>query len=156
MPLGGAAFKVSRTDQSTSRNKKRPPRFAMDLGSVKTRRRSIAIEKAIRHSRLRVRRVNGSLWTEPLNGNYCFASPAAAMYFVRNSATRARHMPTNASDVIWSTDFHTFLMAGRVLPQIARLHHLSAFSLPSRVEHMDLQAMRSGRLMCSAAPSQPC
>jgi len=62
-------------------------------------------------------------------------------------------MPTNASDVTLSTDFHAFLRAGRVLPQIARLHHFSPFSLPSLVAHRDFQAMRSGWLMCSAAPS---
>jgi len=58
------------------------------------------------------------------------ASPgraAVAMYFERNSATRARHIPTNASDVSLSTDFHACLMAGSVLPQIARLHPLFAF-----------------------------
>ena len=48
------------------------------------------------------------------------------------------------------------LTAGRVFRQIARLHHFSPFSLPSLVAHMDFQAMRSGWLMCSAAPSQPC
>src|SRR5206468_2913710 len=89
---------------------------------------------------------------------YCFAPPAAAaaMYFERNSATRARHIPTNPADVSLSTDFHACLTAGRVFRQIARLHHFSPFSLPSLVAHMDFQAMRSGWLMCSAAPSQPC
>ena len=53
-------------------------------------------------------------------------------------------MVTNAADVSFSTDFQACLMAGRVFPQIARLHHRSPFSLPSSVAHIDLQAMRSG------------
>jgi hypothetical protein len=42
------------------------------------------------------------------------------------------------------------LIAGSVLPQIARLHHRSPFSLPSSVAHIDLQAMRFGCATCSA------
>src|SRR6478672_1229160 len=81
-------------------------------------------------------------------------SAAAAMYFDWKCATRSRHIPTNASDVSFSTDFHAALTAGRVLPQIARLHHFSPFSLPSLVAQMDFQAIRLGWLRCSAAPSQ--
>src|SRR3984885_7804156 len=89
---------------------------------------------------------------------YWFArsASAVAMYFEYKSATRSRHIPTNAPDVSLSTDLHASLTAGRVFRQIARLHHFSPFSLPSLVAHMDFQAMRSGWLMCSAAPSQPC
>src|SRR4249919_3285593 len=89
---------------------------------------------------------------------YWFARSAAAvaMYFDWKCATRSRHIATNAPEVSLSTDFHAALTAGRVFPQIARLHHFSRFSLPSLVAHMDFQAMRSGWLMCSAAPSQPC
>src|SRR5262249_3122416 len=65
-------------------------------------------------------------------------------------------MLTNAPEVILSTDFHRRLIAGSVLPQIARLHQRSPFSLPSSVAHMDLQAMRFGWLTCSAAPCHPC
>src|SRR4029077_12134715 len=81
---------------------------------------------------------------------------AVVMYFEEKCATRSRHIPTNASDVSFSTDFHAPLTAGSVLPQIARLHHFSPFSLPSLVAHIDFQAMRLGWLRCSAAPSQPC
>src|SRR4249919_4355699 len=41
-------------------------------------------------------------------------------------------------------------------PDRAFAPFFSPFSLPSLVAHMDFQAMRSGWLMCSAAPSQPC
>src|ERR1700730_15513443 len=74
---------------------------------------------------------------------YWFARSAAAvaMYFDWKSATRSRHIPTNAPDVSLSTDFHAALTHGRVFPQIARLHHFSRFSLPSRGAHMDFQGM---------------
>src|ERR1700752_197509 len=94
---------------------------------------------------------------QPLSRIYWFACAAAlAMYFDWNSATRSRHIPTNAPDVSLSTDPHARLTAGRVFPQIARLHHFSPFSLPSLVAHMDFQAMLSDWLMCWAAPSQTC
>jgi hypothetical protein len=95
---------------------------------------------------------------QPLNGNLLvrpFGGGGGGHVF-RVEFTCARHIPTNASDVSLSTDFHACLMAGSVFRQIARLHHFSPFSLPSLVAHMDFQAMRSGWLMCSAAPSQPC
>src|ERR1700727_40419 len=81
---------------------------------------------------------------------YLFARSAAAvavpMYFDWKRATRSRHIPTNASDVSFSTDFHASLTAGRVFRQVARLHHFSPFFLPSLVAHVDFRAMRSGWL----------
>src|SRR6202790_3046842 len=81
---------------------------------------------------------------------YWFARSAAAvaMYFEWKCTTRSRHIPQNAPYVSLSTDFHAALTAGRVFPQIARLHHFSRFSLPSLVAHIDFQATQIGRASC--------
>ena len=73
-----------------------------------------------------------------------------------NCDTRSCHILTKAPEVTLLTVFQMCLIAGSVLPQIARLHHFSPFALPSSVAHIDFQARRSEWLTCSAAPCQPC
>ena len=81
---------------------------------------------------------------------------AAPMYFAWKCATRSRHIPTNASDVSFSTDFHA-LLDGRkhIAPDRASAPFLALLPAFAGRAH-GFQAMRSGGLRCSAAPSQPC
>ena len=45
--------------------------------------------------------------------------------------------PTNAPEVWRSTDFHSRLTAGSVLPQMTRLHYPSPFAMSSWVAQID-------------------